>query len=291
MPANSADDGNGVFSAGRWKRYLVDEAGRLQLGIRAVRFQEYELLNPDESVIERSMLTPSEISLLFALAKDYYTGYGEIVDLGPLLGVGTNALAKGLAQNPRVVDKSKRIHSFDLFFANGMGTVVTRAARSGSVLDRFLGNNDAYRKHLSVAAGDILEMDWDRTPIEILFIDLAKSWSLNRHVVRRFFPYLIPGRSIVLQQDYVHFGEYWIAITMEMFAEYFRHLSYVDAATSVFLLTREIPNHVLYAEIEALPLDRKLHYLECAREKAPRSVREILKMRAGKVLDRQRPHD
>jgi len=284
MLANNADDENAVLSASGWKRYLTEETGRSQLGIRPVSFQVYELLNPDEAVIERSMLSPSEIALLFALAKDYYTGGGEIVDLGPLLGVGTNVLAKGLAQNPRVTDKSKRIHSFDLFLAKGMGTVITQAARSGSVLDRFLRNNDAYRKHLSVAAGDILEMDWDRTPIEILFIDLAKSWALNRHVVRRFFPYLIPGRSVVLQQDYVHFAEYWIAITMEMFAECFRHLFYVDGATSAFLLTREIPNHVLYAEIEALSLDRKLHYLESARDKAPSSVREILKCAQAKCL-------
>jgi hypothetical protein len=287
MPANSADDENAGLSglsASGWKRYLTEEAGRSQLGIRPLGFQEYELLNPDESVIERSMLSQSEIALLFALARDYYTGNGEIVDLGPLLGVGTNALSKGLAQNTRVIDKSKRIHSFDLFLAKGMGTVITQAARSGSVLDRFLRNNDAYRKHLSVAAGDVLEMDWDRTPVEILFIDLAKSWALNRHVVPRFFPYLIPGRSVVLQQDYVHFAEYWIAITMEMFADYFRHLFYVDGATSVFLLTHEIPNHVLYAEIETLPLDRKLHYLERARAKAPPSVREILKCAQAKCL-------
>jgi hypothetical protein len=64
---------------------------------------------------------------------------------------------------------------------------------------------------------------------------------------------------------------------MEVFAEYFRHLYYVDGATSVYLLTGEIPNEELYQDIQALPVDRKLHYLERAREKSPPTVREILK--------------
>ena len=269
--------------ANAWKRYLKPpELSRL--GIRAIAFQEYELHNPDGVVTERSMLTPSEVALLFALARDHYTGAGEIVDLGALLGVGTNALARGLSQNGRCVDKRKRIQSFDLFLAKGMGTVITETARSGSVLDRFLRNNAPYLDEISVSAGDLLEMSWDRTPVEILFIDVAKTWALNNHVVRNFFPYMIPNRTIVVQQDYVHFGEYWIAITMEAFAGHFRHLCFVDGATSVYLFTREIPSEVVYQDLEALPLERKVDYLQCARDKAPATVREILKCAHAQCL-------
>ena len=269
--------------AGAWKRYLTAD-GLSQLGIRPIAFQQYELLNPDGAVVERSMLTPSEVALLFAVAKDHYTGAGEIVDLGPLLGVGTNALARGLSQNARCADKRKRIHSFDLFLAKGMGTVITGSARSGSVLDRFLRNNAAYIDEISVSAGDLLEMVWDRSPVEILFIDLAKTWLLNSHVIRHFFPCMIPNRTIVIQQDYVHFGEYWIPITMEAFADHFRHLCYVDGATSVYLFTREIPSEVLYRDLEALPLECKVDHLERARNKAPSSVREILKCAHAQCL-------
>jgi len=260
-----------------WERYLQFESGSSQLGIRPIVFQEYELSNPSGPVVERSMLTPSEIALLFMLVKDCYAGLGEIVDLGPLLGVGTNALARGLVKNVAAVSKVKRIHSFDLFLAKGMGTVVTERARSGSVLDRFLRNNIDYLPQISVSAGDFLAMTWDRSAVEILFIDIAKSWELNTPVIRECFPCLIPDRSIVIQQDYVHFGEYWLPIAMEFFGDCFDHLYFVDGATSVYRCRKEIPKHLIYRDIEAMPLGDKLAYLESARAKAPRSVGEILK--------------
>jgi hypothetical protein len=247
------------------------------MGIRQRGWQEYELANPGGPVVERSMLALNELALLYMLAKDWYSGEGEIVDLGPLLGVGTNALARGLSRNRRVSTKTRRIHSFDLFLAAEMGYVITETSKSGSVFDRFLRSNRDYLDHISVAPGDLLETAWDRSPIEILFVDIAKSWALNTHVIRHFFPYLIPGKSIVVQQDYAHFAEYWIAMTMERFADYFEQLYYVRGSTSVYRCTSEIPNELLYERIEDLPLAQKLDYLERARHKAPPSVREILK--------------
>ena len=54
--------------------------------------------------------------------------------------------------------------------------------------------------------GNLLALDWTGGPIEILFIDLAKSWDLNRWVLTKTFPRLIPGHSVVIQQDWVHFA-------------------------------------------------------------------------------------
>lgn len=266
--------GNGRLD---WRDYLPELNSDSPLGIRPIAWQQYELLNPSGAVVERSMLVPDEAAFLFAVAKDHYLGEGEIIDLGPLLGVGTNALARGLALNPSVADKSKRIHSFDLFLAKGMGPIAGAPSRAGTVLDRFLRNNHDYLASISVAAGDLLNMSWDRSSVEVLFIDIAKTWQLNDHVVRTFFPCLIPNRSVVIQQDYVHFAEYWVAITMEVFADYFEHIAFVNGATSAYLYTREIPNAVVHQRLEDLPLERKLYYLECAREKAPGTVREVLK--------------
>jgi hypothetical protein len=223
------------------------------------------------------MLQLQELAALYMLAKDYYRGEGEIVDLGPLLGVGTNALARGLAENRAVSNRDKRIHSFDLFLAKGMGTVIAEPSRSGSVFDRFLRNNHDYLRHISISPGDLMEMSWDRSPVEILFIDLAKTWELNAQVLRQFFKYLIPGRSIVVQQDFVHCFEYWIPITMEHFAEYFEHLYFVPGSSSVYRFVKEIPDRLIYESIRDMPVERKSFYLRRARERSPADVREILK--------------
>jgi hypothetical protein len=266
-----------IAARSSWERYLPDRDPTHQLGIRARSWQEYELLNPSGSIIERSMLMLNEIALLYMLARDYYSGDGEIVDLGPLLGVGTNALARGLADSSRRMNKDRRIHSFDLFLAKGMGEVVAESPRSGSVFDRFLRNNADYIRHISVSPGNLLDMSWDSSPVEILFVDIAKSWELNAAVVQRFFKRLIPGKSVVVQQDYVHFFEYWIPITMEVFSDYFEPLYFLTGATSVYRCRREIPNSLLYSDIERLPIEEKLAYLERAQTKAPASAREILK--------------
>ncbi len=57
---------------------------------------------------------------------------------------------------------------------------------------------------VAVHAGDVMQAPLPPGDIEVLFIDLAKHWTVNDHVVRAFFPRLIPGRSIVVQRDYLH---------------------------------------------------------------------------------------
>ena len=49
----------------------------------------------------------------------------------------------------------------------------------------------------------------------MLFVDIAKTWALNDVVIEQFFPRLIPGRSVVVQQDYAFAFRPWVAITME----------------------------------------------------------------------------
>ena len=265
-----------------WKQYVNEHYSAApntltRMGLKETAWGQYELANPSKTVQERSMLALPEIATLYMLAKDYYSGEGEIIDLGPLLGVGTNALARGLVDNRKALLKEKRIHSFDLFLAKGMGSVITESSRSGSVFDRFLRNNSDYLDYISITPGDLLNVTWDRAPVEILFVDIAKSWALNTQVIRQFFPYMIPGKTVVVQQDYVHFAEYWIPLTMERFADYFEHLYFVFGSTSVYRLKKEIPNHLLYEDLQELPLEVKLEYLKQATSKAPVSVREILK--------------
>ena len=91
------------------------------MGITMPSFQMYNIETPHGFESARSMLHVYELSLLYGVCRNDYQGRGEIVDGGPLLGVGTFAMARGLAHHGAVANKHKRIYLFDLWLASGLG--------------------------------------------------------------------------------------------------------------------------------------------------------------------------
>ncbi len=182
------------------------------------------------------MLHSAELAILFGLAKDYWTGSGEIVDLGCLYGLTTRCLAEGVRLNRRALEKGKRIYAYDLFLAQDYGWWVQESptVHAGSWFPEFLDLNRDRLDMIAPMPGDLLNMSWGNKPIEILVVDAAKSWDLNCWIVRNMFPRLIPGQSVVIQQDYCHFAEYWCAITMEHFSDRFEALDFVYSCSGVF---------------------------------------------------------
>lgn len=270
-----------------WKKYVPGLAGTNHvpsLKISTPEWQVYDIRTSTGTIRAKSMLSILEIALLYAVARDHYTGEGEIVDGGPLLGVGTNALAQGLAENQRVASKASRIWSFDLWLAQGMGRCVEGVGtQTGSVFEEFLRVNHDYRHQISASPGDLLAMTWRPKPIEILFVDIAKSLELNAYVLKHWFTRLIPGRSILLQQDFVYFDQWWIAVTMEYFAAEFDRLGFVFGATAYYLCTKPVSNEKITAFLALGPQDH-LALLERAIAKAPPSVAEVLKCGKARLL-------
>jgi hypothetical protein len=241
------------------------------------------------------MLSPYELSLLFALAKDHWTGEGEIVDLGCLYGLTTRCFADGVRMNETVssADKKRRVYAYDLFLAEDYEWWVqpSKTVHAGSWFSEFL---DVVRDHLDFIApcpGDLARMNWGGRPIEILMIDAAKSWSLNQIILERFFPRLIPGKSIVIQQDYVNHAEYWVAMTMERLKEYFEPLDFIYGASGVFCLTREIPAEALKFDISRQSIEANSRLPHGAIQKAPPSVSEVLKVAEAQFMFDQHHHE
>jgi hypothetical protein len=100
-------------------------------------------------------------------------------------------------------------------------------------------------------------------------------------VMHEFFPALMAGRSVVVQQDYVHEWLPWVHITMELLAGHFERVEAIPASPSVvYACTRrvkpsDLPDHVRdipESRLEALFDQAVLPYegedraiLECAR--------------------------
>src|SRR4029079_859233 len=149
------------------------------------------------------MLSAQELHLLYSLARDTYTGRGEIVDGGAFLGGSTLALACGLRDNTQVADKSFRIHSYDYFVADHFVAQFIPGFPEGQSTRPYYDSVIAgVADHVAVHEGDVTTFPWPaQRPIEILFIDVAKSWETNDFLLHQFFPRLQAG-SFVIPQDY-----------------------------------------------------------------------------------------
>ena len=133
---------------------------------------------PEELRQVKTMLSAQELNLLYSLARHSYTGRGEIVDGGAFLGGSTLALACGLRDNSQVDDKSFRIHSYDYFVADRfVAQFIPGFPEGKSTRPYFDGVIAPVASHVAVHEGDLTTFPWPaRRAIEILFIDVAKSW-------------------------------------------------------------------------------------------------------------------
>ena len=75
---------------------------------------------------------------------------------------------------------------------------------------------------IEVHAGDLLEQSWPPDkPIEILFVDVAKTLALSGKVLTEFFTHLTPGKSIVIHQDFYHPTAFYLPVVMDFLMDHF----------------------------------------------------------------------
>jgi SAM-dependent methyltransferase len=230
-----------------------------------------------------TMLVPDELRLLVHLAKDYYSGAGVIVDAGSFLGGSTVALAEGLRRNGRAKREgaAKVIHSFDRFEVEDWtrGKFFPETTPAGADFrEQFERNIAPYADLVDVHAGDITAHEWSGGPIELLFIDVAKHWTVCDAVTWQFFPHLIPGRSLVIQQDYLyHHWVAWLHVTMEFYADYFEYVCDTEVNSVVFRYTKKIPESVLRRDtVASLTLAEKIELMDRAANRFEGRKRDLL---------------
>lgn len=223
---------------------------------------------PDDVLAVPTMLSVQELGLLYSLARDYARGDAAIVDAGCFLGGSSAALLAGLRDRPEPW-RGPPVVSYDLFeveqytveqyFSGEDALEVGQSFRP--VYDRMVSG---FSEPHVVREGDIVSLGWDGGPIEVLFIDVLKTWDVNDAVLRDFFPHVIPGRTVLVHQDY-GWGEVpWIYITVELMRESLRWIESLPYGTHVFAVERPIPEHVLNTKVKDLPPDEKLALMDRA---------------------------
>ena len=201
------------------------------------------------------MTSLEEQDFLEDYARHEYSGRGEIVELGCWFGSSTISLAMGLEANFSIANKNQRIHAYDIFIwstdanmqQSVIGTALDGKYQDGdSFLDEYRQRISPWNDLVQVYPGDLTELGWHQAPIEFLFIDAMKSWELANSILKNFFPYLVPGVSLVLHQDFAHFYTSWIHLIMYRLRDYLVPIEHPFIYSSrVFRYTQEIPEELL----------------------------------------------
>jgi len=218
-----------------------------------------------------TMLMEDELRLLEYLAEEIYRGDGLIVDAGCFLGGSTLALAGGLRKNLARTSRAetRQIHSFDLFQVEDWtrGVYFPEDTLAGASTRAAFDHNIApYASLIAVREGDITATSWSGEPIEILFIDVAKHWTVCDWISANLFPHLIPGRSIVVQQDYLyHHWNGWLHVTMEYYADEFERICDTGSNSVAFRLIKPFaPGRLKERLVTDMPIDQKADLMDRA---------------------------
>jgi hypothetical protein len=198
------------------------------------------------------MIHLDERRMLYTLARDYFVGAGRIIDGGAYVGASSLALGYGLKD--RGYPKEPIIDAFDTFIIdehsvrhcfNQQDVPSRRIIAGDSVRFVYERNIAPVADYICIHEGDLQQMPWSGGPIEILFSDVSKSWSLNDYIILNWIAALVPGEGILIQQDQVQEYHVWVAITMEILADYFEFIDYTVYDSVVYRLKHDIPSRVL----------------------------------------------
>lgn len=184
--------------------------------------------------------------------KDNYRGIGEVVDLGSWFGSTTVPLIRGLLQNPNFKNSHRKLYAYDMFvWEEWMIPYIQHTKWK----DKFLPGDDflpafkdvvlPYRKYIHVVKADLTQSSWIEKPIEFLLVDAMKSWELLNAIQSIFYPFLIPGKSVVVHQDFSHYYTYWIHLLQYRFRNYFEFMQDISGGSAVFLYQKKIPAEML----------------------------------------------
>ncbi len=239
-----------------------------------------------------SMISPEEKQYLYWLGAQVWRGRGDVVEFGPWLGGSTVCLAAGMRDSGH--DARGRLAVFDNFLWRAFmadradlplapgdsfeahfranvapfGEIVT--SRACALPDETIaGDRDAGTRRFAEtheAAVPLFAGGIDG-PVEILFIDGAKSWRGMRHLLCVLGDALEPG-SLLVCQDFKHWGAYWVPAMMARLADHLRPVHDVRSATTVtFEVTTPIPRATLEAledHVSDLPTQATLAAIERA---------------------------
>lgn len=236
-----------------------------------------------------TMLTAEEGRLYHWLGRRLQ-GDGAIVDLGAYAGGSAARLLSGLMLSGR----GGHVHSYDrfrssrAFWAKFMPDEPLPEADDADLLPVVRRHLAPWEGRVTLHVGDIGQMRWTGGPVEILAVDAAKGAVMADHIAAEFFPALVPGRSILVQQDYLMAVQPWLPAQMVGLREAFLPLAHVPRVGMVFLCVAPATETTLAAARVGGLTDGKL--MQRVREAAAWHEGMVPRARFRAMLDQVKAH-
>lgn len=178
------------------------------------------------------MVTAAERRYLYWLTSHCYSGDGAVVEVGSWLGCSTIHLAAGL-------EDDQPIYCFDRFvWHRSQDDKIPSSLvleHGDDTLPVFLRHVRPVHERVIPVKTDVEDLAWHGDPVEILFLDAPKQPADVEHVFAEFAGSLIPGRSLVVLQDYQFAPAYTLVAATDLLRGGLRLEHVLDAsATATF---------------------------------------------------------
>jgi hypothetical protein len=214
---------------------------------------------PERVQVWPGMISKDERRLLYAIGSCYYSGSGVLVDAGAFLGAATCALATGIKDNFRFQSSelpSKVIQCYELglWDSEGFDKYVDKGSdlfQSALSTKRYTDREsfapllrtllEEYSELVDLRLGDIAKLITADRPVELVFYDCLNTYESDYAVFKALAGNFVPGRTLVIQQDYFYEGAIDAKLRQEYFSNYFKYLGSVQT-TAVFRYQKAIPS-------------------------------------------------
>lgn len=197
-----------------------------------------------------TMLSETEQRFYWWLGARWVEDAGSVVDLGCFAGGSTARLAEGLAAAGRAAGvvaydrfRIAPVHQKRFLAPAGLPPI-----EGDDALGLVAGLLAPWGERIRLVRAEVgAGLAWEGGPVEVLVIDLAKSAASADAVAAAFFPALVPGRSVVVQQDFLHWAQPWLPVQMEALAAHFQPVAHCPPASMAFLCVRAVDRAALAA--------------------------------------------
>lgn len=212
-----------------------------------------------------TMVSREERRYLHWLGRTQWRDRGHVLEIGPWLGGSTVCLAAGMRAGHSAPRHA--LHAVDNFrWREFMVRYAPLPLEPGASFEPYFRANVAefgalVRSHALALPDEVIAADahagttrakesehdapfaWQTADkIEILFIDGAKSWRGMRSLLATVRPALTVGESLLVAQDYKHWGAYWVPLFLAGFHDVLKLEHDVRRGSTVtFRLARELP--------------------------------------------------
>lgn len=231
--------------------------------------------SPGPEVEKKLLSVPTEVStqelrFMYHFANAILPGQHNILEIGPLFGGTTRALAMGLQNNPNRSPDAK-VYTYDQFCAyynkeshlkklqdyNALTAEIEKEVKNGPEHPEFrklfdlLHQDSDYFKLLDINKSSLpdrrehipqMKLPIFRPPesklFEYVMIDACKSWFSTKYFMTQMLP-KTPVGAVYHFQDYAWYSCFWLPVFTTIFREHFELISFVNTSY-IFRLKKEI---------------------------------------------------